>query len=66
MAVTISWMDAIYLFVLYHTLIRWEYVMEYSKDISSLLDNAKSLPNSMIDDPKTVLKVNLYFLLLQK
>ncbi|RVX17606.1 Nuclear pore complex protein NUP85 [Vitis vinifera] len=34
----------------------WEYVMEYSKDISSLLDNAKSLPNSMIDDPKTVLK----------
>lgn len=43
--------------------IRWEFVMEYSKGISSLLDNAKSLPNLVIDDPKTVLKVNLCFLL---
>lgn len=39
--------------------IRWEYVMEYSKDINSLLGNPKSVPTSAIEDPKTVLKVNL-------
>ncbi|OWM82857.1 hypothetical protein CDL15_Pgr029218 [Punica granatum] len=31
----------------------WEYVMEYSKDINSLLGNPKSSKNSLIEDPKT-------------
>lgn len=39
--------------------IRWEYVMEYSKDISSLLGHPKSSPDPVIEDPKEVLKVNL-------
>ncbi|KAK9273889.1 hypothetical protein L1049_018701 [Liquidambar formosana] len=34
----------------------WEYVMEYSKDINSLLGSSNSPPNSVIEDPKTVLK----------
>ncbi|PON67820.1 Nucleoporin [Parasponia andersonii] len=34
----------------------WEYVMEYSKEIGSLLGNAKSPAGSVIEDPKTVLK----------
>lgn len=33
--------------------------MEYSKDISSLLGGPKSPPSSAIEDPKTVLQVNL-------
>ncbi|CAK9184884.1 unnamed protein product [Ilex paraguariensis] len=36
--------------------IRWEYVMEYSKEISSLLCNPKLPPTSVIEDPKTVLE----------
>lgn len=39
--------------------IRWEYVMDYSKDINSLLGNPKSLPSPVIEDPKAVLQVNL-------
>ncbi|OAY26794.1 nuclear pore complex protein NUP85 isoform X2 [Manihot esculenta] len=35
----------------------WEYVMEYSKDISSLLGHPKSSPDPVIEDPKEVLKV---------
>ena len=38
---------------------RWEYVMEYSKDIGLLLGNPKSPSGSVIEDPRTVLKVNL-------
>ncbi|CAN6540022.1 unnamed protein product [Malus baccata var. baccata] len=34
----------------------WEYVMEYSKDINSLLGSSKSLPNPVIEDPKMVLR----------
>ncbi|XP_022132005.1 nuclear pore complex protein NUP85 [Momordica charantia] len=34
----------------------WEYVTEYSKDISSILGNPKSLPSSAIEDPLEVLK----------
>ncbi|XP_048331096.2 nuclear pore complex protein NUP85 isoform X2 [Ziziphus jujuba] len=34
----------------------WEYVMEYSKDISSLLSKPQSVPSSVIEDPKTILK----------
>ena len=37
--------------------------MEYSKGISSLLDNARPLPDVAIDDPKTVVKVNFCSLL---
>lgn len=33
--------------------------MEYSKDINSLLGNTKSSTSSLIEDPKTFLKVNL-------
>lgn len=33
--------------------------MEYSKDISSLLSKPQSVPSSVIEDPKTILKVNL-------
>lgn len=33
--------------------------MEYSKEIGSLLGNSKSSDSSVIEDPKTVLKVNL-------
>lgn len=37
--------------------------MEYSKDINSLLGDSKAPPNPVIDDPKTVLRVNLrYFM----
>ncbi|KAF8407088.1 hypothetical protein HHK36_006213 [Tetracentron sinense] len=34
----------------------WEHVMEYSRDIDSLLGNPKPPPSSAIEDPKTVLK----------
>lgn len=34
----------------------WEYVKEYSKDITSLLGNQKLRPNSAIEDPKSVMK----------
>uniref|UniRef100_A0A5B7BKJ9 Nuclear pore complex protein Nup85 n=1 Tax=Davidia involucrata TaxID=16924 RepID=A0A5B7BKJ9_DAVIN len=34
----------------------WEYVMEYSKDIKSLLGNPKLPPTSLIEDPTTVLQ----------
>ncbi|KAL0372140.1 UNVERIFIED_CONTAM: Nuclear pore complex protein [Sesamum calycinum] len=34
----------------------WEHVMEYSKEINSLLGNAKSSIPPTIEDPKTVLK----------
>ena len=43
---------------------RWEYVMEYSRDIKALLGHPKSLASPLIDDPKTVLKVNLQILML--
>lgn len=42
--------------------IRWEYVLEYSKDISSLLGNQTSTTQSLIEDPKEVLKVNMVFI----
>ncbi|GAB4837215.1 Nucleoporin nup85 [Ancistrocladus abbreviatus] len=35
----------------------WVYVMEYSKEINSLLGNSKSSPSSVIDDPRTIVKV---------
>jgi len=38
--------------------------MEYSRDIKALLGNPKSLASPLIDDPKTVLKVNLQILML--
>lgn len=41
-------------------IIRWQYIMEYSKEINSLLGNPKPSPNLAIEDQKTVLKVNLY------
>ncbi|CAN0907210.1 Nuclear pore complex protein NUP85 [Linum grandiflorum] len=34
----------------------WEYVMEYSKDISSLLGNPKSLVDPLIEDPREIVK----------
>ncbi|GAB2275768.1 Nucleoporin nup85 [Dionaea muscipula] len=34
----------------------WEYVMEYSKEIGSLLGDSKQFPSSMIDDPRRILK----------
>ncbi|KAL5220662.1 hypothetical protein ABZP36_025375 [Zizania latifolia] len=34
----------------------WQYVLEYSQTIGSLLGNPDSLPAFMIDDPKTILK----------
>ncbi|KAB1204357.1 Nuclear pore complex protein Nup85 [Morella rubra] len=34
----------------------WEYVMEYSKDINSLLGDPKSLPTPVIEDPKGVMQ----------
>ncbi|KAF2285354.1 hypothetical protein GH714_000693 [Hevea brasiliensis] len=34
----------------------WEYVSEYSKDVSSLLGNPKSSAGPVIEDPKEVLK----------
>ncbi|XP_041019286.1 nuclear pore complex protein NUP85 [Juglans microcarpa x Juglans regia] len=34
----------------------WEYVMEYSKDINSLLGDPKSLTSPAIEDPKAVLQ----------
>ncbi|KAK6236807.1 hypothetical protein QUC31_020607 [Theobroma cacao] len=33
----------------------WEYIMEYSKDISALLGNRKSASGPVIDDPKSVI-----------
>ncbi|GMG99077.1 hypothetical protein Nepgr_000917 [Nepenthes gracilis] len=35
----------------------WEYVMDYSKEINSLLVNSKLHPSSMIDDPRKIMKV---------
>lgn len=37
--------------------IRWEYVVEYSKDISSLLGGPKLPPSPIIEDPKAIFKV---------
>ncbi|GER32524.1 nuclear pore complex protein Nup85 [Striga asiatica] len=34
----------------------WEHVMEYSKEINSLLDNSKSSVSPMFEDSKTVMK----------
>ncbi|XP_077217891.1 nuclear pore complex Nup85-like protein [Tasmannia lanceolata] len=34
----------------------WQHVMEYSRQISSLLGTPKSTPSPVIEDPKTVLK----------
>ncbi|XP_075522487.1 nuclear pore complex protein NUP85 [Primulina tabacum] len=34
----------------------WEHVMEYSKEISSLLGNSNSSPTPKIEDPKVILK----------
>lgn len=34
----------------------WQYIMEYSKEINSLLGNPKPSPNLAIEDQKTVLK----------
>lgn len=42
-----------------YDIIRWKYVMEYSKEIGSLLGYSKSPAGCVIEDPKTVLKVNL-------
>ncbi|CAI9289408.1 unnamed protein product [Lactuca saligna] len=39
--------------------VEWsKYVLEYSKEINSLLGNRKSSPSSLIEDPKTVLKID--------
>ncbi|KAF6164182.1 hypothetical protein GIB67_010152 [Kingdonia uniflora] len=35
----------------------WQHVIEYSKEINSLLGNPEPPPSSLIEDPKTVLKV---------
>lgn len=35
---------------------RLDYILEYSKDISSLLDNPKLRPSSLIDDPKSIIE----------
>ncbi|XP_038885682.1 nuclear pore complex protein NUP85 isoform X2 [Benincasa hispida] len=35
---------------------RWEYLAEYSKDISSVIGNPKSIPSSAIEDPLEILK----------
>ncbi|KAL7599409.1 hypothetical protein Lser_V15G21286 [Lactuca serriola] len=35
-----------------------KYVLEYSKEINSLLGNRKSSPSSLFEDPKTVLKID--------
>ncbi|CAI9282086.1 unnamed protein product [Lactuca saligna] len=35
-----------------------KYVLEYSKEINSLLGNRKSSPSLLIEDPKTVLKID--------
>uniref|UniRef100_A0A7N0T5D4 Nuclear pore complex protein Nup85 n=1 Tax=Kalanchoe fedtschenkoi TaxID=63787 RepID=A0A7N0T5D4_KALFE len=34
----------------------WEYVMEYSKDIKSLLSSPNTLPESLFEDPRTIIK----------
>ncbi|CAM8967483.1 unnamed protein product [Rhodiola kirilowii] len=34
----------------------WEYVMEYSKDIKSVLSSPEALPESVLGDPRTVIK----------
>lgn len=34
-------------------IIRWEYVMEYSKDISAILGGPKLPPSPIIEDPTT-------------
>ncbi|KAG6585385.1 Nuclear pore complex protein NUP85, partial [Cucurbita argyrosperma subsp. sororia] len=34
----------------------WEYIAEYSKDVSTILGNPKSLPSSAIEDPLEILK----------
>ncbi|CAB80008.1 putative protein [Arabidopsis thaliana] len=39
----------------------WEYVMEYSRDIKSLLSNTISLPAPLIEDPRSVIKVRWSF-----
>lgn len=43
-------------------MIRSKYVLEYSKEINSLLGRKKTSPPSLIEDPKTVLKVVNYVL----
>lgn len=64
-------MDCLFFCIMYMQLIifrceiRWEYVLEYSKDISSLLGNQTSTTQSLIEDPKEVLKVNMVFIWVQ-
>ena len=41
-------------------IIRWDYVMEYSREINVLLGGQKLSPSSVIEDPKTVLKVCVF------
>ena len=41
--------------------IRWENVLEYSKDITSLLGGPKLLPSPIIEDPSEIVKVLLLF-----
>lgn len=43
-------------------MIRSQCIMEYSREINALLGNPKLALTSAIEDSKTVLKVNLYFL----
>lgn len=40
---------------------RWEHVMEYSREINSLLANSESSGNLVIEDPKALLKVIIDF-----
>jgi hypothetical protein len=46
--------DNRFLFVLQ---IRWEHVLQYSKDITSLLAGPKLAPNPIIEDPNEIVKV---------
>lgn len=36
---------------------RWEYVLEYSREINSLLGSPKSTSETILEDPKEVIKV---------
>lgn len=42
-----------------HEILRWDYIIEYSKEIKSLLGDQKLPPNSAIEDPRTILQVVL-------
>lgn len=45
--------------VLFCCTIRWEHVLEYSKDIASLLGGPKLSPGPIIEDPNAIATVLL-------